>query len=59
VKKKSVLPKRIFITLQDPGPDQFLIAHEDSRGLEDGIIVGIYELVEIKKQRVTEELVKL
>lgn len=59
MKKKIVLPKRIFVTVEDPGPDQYLVAWKDSSEVEDGLVVGVYELVETKKQQITTQLVDL
>ncbi len=51
------LPKRVFITkVVESKETQYLLAHEDVSDLNDGVVVGIYELVEQGKLKVTREL---
>ena len=55
--KKKNLPKQIYVKWEGEKPEMFLSAQETSRGFDDGERVGVYQLVEVKTQRVTEELV--
>ena len=57
MKKPKKLPKEIFVYWGDDGEEGFLNAAETSAGIDDGEQVGIYQLVRVAKQRVTEELV--
>ena len=54
---KVKLPKEVFVHWGGDAPDQYLDARETTDGIDDGIKVGIYRLVEVKTQRITEELV--
>jgi len=51
-------PKQIFVTVQNDGDDEFLLANVDLVEIgADGDKVGIYELVEVKKKKITDELI--
>jgi hypothetical protein len=52
------LPKRIYVKWEaPPNGAPYLEAAETPNSLEDGDTVGIYELVETRKMKVTQELV--
>lgn len=55
--KQRKLPSKVFVRLRGEKDEQYLDATETTSGIEDGEEVGIYELVDIKKMKVTEELV--
>ncbi len=53
------LPKLIYVTLRSPeASGEYLEADATPGGKEDGDKVGIYELKEIKIQRITHSLEK-
>lgn len=55
---RDKFPKRLFVNVVDPGEEgQFYNADVDHDGKDDGADVAIYELVEVKRQKVTTELV--
>ena len=55
--KIDQFPKEIYITIEgDPG-EQFFNATKTPNGLDDGTKVGVYQLVAVKRQKVTETLV--
>lgn len=56
---KKQLPKRIYVkreTDQNDKDSSWLSADETTDSIEHGETVGIYELVETKKMRVTKDL---
>jgi hypothetical protein len=55
--KPKKLPKEIFVCWEDDGENGFLDATATTVGIENGEKVGIYQLVAVKTQKVTEELV--
>ena len=50
-------PKEIFVVIDGDQDDEFLVASKDLGVGEDGEKVAVYKLVEVKKKKVTEELV--
>lgn len=54
-KREKGLPKRIYVALvKDDGP--WLNAEETPDAFDDGVVVGIYELVETKTMSVAKTL---
>ncbi len=50
-------PKEIFVIVETDADSEYLVASKDLDVGEDGEKVGVYKLVEVKKKKVTEELV--
>ena len=57
MKKNKTLPKEIYVNWEDDGEGGFLSARETTDGIEHETKVGIYKLVAVKTQCVTEELI--
>lgn len=55
--KENKLPPFIFVHWDGDSPDQYLAAQKTPRGIDNGVKVGVYQLVETKTQKITEELV--
>ncbi len=56
--RKSALPLKVYIYRENAGTDdEFLSASEDFDDIEHGTKVGIYDLCEVKVQKVTKELI--
>lgn len=58
-KKKPSLPKAIYVKRETDANDpneHYLTVDESIASMDDGDIVGIYELVETKTKRVTHNL---
>lgn len=56
---KTTLPKRIYVKRETDENDKdssWLSANETPDSMENGDLVGVYELVETKKKRVTHTL---
>ncbi len=51
------LPKEIYVHIEGDKAGEWLEASESTTGIADNTKVGVYRLVEVKTQRVTEELV--
>uniref|UniRef100_A0A6M3JEI7 Uncharacterized protein n=1 Tax=viral metagenome TaxID=1070528 RepID=A0A6M3JEI7_9ZZZZ len=54
--KTKEFPKTIYVHVDYDRKEPFLIADYDIEGLDNGVKVGIYELKQVKKMMVTEEL---
>ena len=55
----NVYPKSILVSREQDGDYSYLLAHEDTSGIphdQDGELVGIYELKEIKRFSMTRTL---
>lgn len=50
-------PKTIYVTADGEADDRWLNASRDSNGAEDGEDVAVYQLVAIKKAKITRSLV--
>lgn len=57
MKLKVKLPKEIFVKWDGAIGEQYLDARETAKGFEDGDQIGIYKLIALKRQKITEELV--
>ena len=57
MKKPKKLPKQVYVYWEGEPPEQYLSAQETPRGIDDGVQVGVYQLVAVKHQKITEELV--
>ena len=58
-KKVQTWPKRIYVnreTDQNDPDSAYLMAAETTEAIDDGTTVGVYELVETKRMRVTRDL---
>jgi len=54
----KTLPKTIYVTREeDTDGSNWLSANESATGLEHGVSVGIYELKQVRKVRVTTDLI--
>ena len=51
------LPKQVYVYWEGEPPEQYLSAQETPRGIDDGVQVGVYQLIAVKHQKITEELV--
>jgi hypothetical protein len=56
-KKQKALPKEILVLWEGEDDESYLSASETNAGIEDGTKVGVYQLVAVKTQKVSEELV--
>jgi hypothetical protein len=53
---KTKFPKELLVTREgDPG-DDYLVASETTENIEDGANVAIYQLVDVKRMKVTKKL---
>ena len=57
MKKPKKLPKQVYIYWEGEPPEQYLGVLETPRGIDDGVQVGVYQLIAVKHQKITEELV--
>ena len=57
MKRTNKFPEKILVSWEGEPEESYLAAHETNCGLEDGTDVGVYQLVVVKRQMVTEELV--
>lgn len=55
--KDPKLPKKVFVRWEGGQRELYLAATETIAGIDDGKVVGVYELVEVKTKKVTEVLV--
>lgn len=59
-KKAQALPKRIYVNRETDTNDPdaaYLMAAETTEAIDDATVVGIYELVETKRIRVTRDMI--
>jgi len=55
-KNKKLLPGTIYIFLENDGDGSYPIASAELDAIDDGVLVGIYELRESKVKRVKHTL---
>ena len=56
-RKVKKLPEQVLVRWGGTPDEPYLECTETNAGIEDGERVGVYQLVGVKQQRVTEELV--
>ena len=57
MEKPKKLPEQVYIYWEGEPPEQYLGVLETPRGIDDGVQVGVYQLIAVKHQKITEELV--
>jgi hypothetical protein len=53
---KTKFPKELMVTREGEPHDNYLVAHENTGSIEDGVDVAVYQLVGTKRMKVTKEL---
>lgn len=55
-KPRTALPPRIYVLQEHDSSGAYLVAARDSTDLDDGAVVGIYDLVHTRMVKVTRTL---
>lgn len=52
-------PKTIFVQRDGEGEETYLATYEELDGIDDDTIVAVYELRDVKRMKVSSELVEI
>lgn len=53
---RKKLPPVLYVTVDVDGDESYLLVHDSTDGIDNNEEVGVYELVQTKRLRVTREL---